>query len=529
MKKMLLYILFFSLWTSSFAQNNTIVSPLQKHQYESLIYSIDSNYYPSITSFQDVEYSNLLSDKNALISYNKPNYLIETSPIFEIGGGIDIGEKRFLSRNALGITSSFSSDKFKFKLNYSYHIASLPNYLDSVYHQQKVIPSIAIPNEIKNNLYAFHNLNFMFSYKIKDYFKAEIGHGEHFFGDGYRSLLLSDNASNYPYLKLQTDISKKIRYVNLYGKLTDVRESIDKGYFSHNQKYFASHYITWNATKRLKLSFFEAVVWETEDSLRKRGIELYYLNPVILYRPVEFALGSPDNVLMGLNASMTIGKNNVLYAQLLLDEFYLNEIRAGISHILHPNDSTINYGAWVNKQAVQFGIKSYQVFGIKNSFARAEFNMIRPYTYSHRQIKQNYAHHNQSLAHPWNSNIYEFIFQFNYYSKRWSVENTFMYSLVGIDKDSSTHVGQNIYQLTWDSPVNNSVSVNYYGNEIGQGSQQYILFNKTTFNYLLIPDYNVFISCGYIYRKQLSRESSLNTSYFFLRISSGISDWFTNM
>jgi hypothetical protein len=174
----------------------------------------------------------------------------------------------------------------------------------------------------------------MFSYKINENIKIEIGHGEHFFGDGYRSLLLSDNASNYPYIKMQTNISKKIRYVNLYGKLTDISESMEKGYFSHSQKYFASHYLTWNATKKLKLSFFEAVVWETEDSLRKRGVELYYLNPVILYRPVEFALGSPDNVLMGINASMTIGKKTVLYSQLLLDEFYLNEIRVDF-HIFY--------------------------------------------------------------------------------------------------------------------------------------------------------------------------------------------------
>ena len=60
---------------------------------------------------------------------------------------------------------------------------------------------------------------------------SQFGHGKHFIGDGYRSMLLSDNAFNYPYLKITTDVWK-VRYVNLFSSYQDLRDEFEMAWDS---------------------------------------------------------------------------------------------------------------------------------------------------------------------------------------------------------------------------------------------------------------------------------------------------------
>jgi len=91
----------------------------------------------------------------------------------------------------------------------------------------------------------------------------------------------------------------------------------------------------------------------------RRFAEFNYLLPVVIYRPVEFSSGSPDNVLAGLNISYAPWKNHIFYSQLAFGEFFMNEVRADLLHTFGLADSTLNHGAWVNKQAIQFGYRNF--------------------------------------------------------------------------------------------------------------------------------------------------------------------------
>jgi hypothetical protein len=104
------------------------------------------------------------------------------------------------------------------------------------------------------------------------------------------------------------------------------------------------HYLDVNIGKKnsLTVGIFEAVMWKPAAS---RGYELHYLNPIIFLRPVENSVGSPDNALLGTNIRWKLNSRNTLYAQLMLDELLLDEVRAG-------------KGWWGNKQAFQLGYKS---------------------------------------------------------------------------------------------------------------------------------------------------------------------------
>ena len=113
-------------------------------------------------------------------------------------------------------------------------------------------------------------------------------------------------------------------------------------------------------------------------------------------------------------------------------------------------------GYWANKQSYQFGVKSFDCFNVKNLFLQGEFNMVRPYMYSHYDGEDNYAHLNQPLAHPWGANFYEIVARAQYNYKRFYFQYKMNFGQWGDDittKDGEfQYYGHDIYQ-------------NYYVNE----------------------------------------------------------------
>ena len=173
---------------------------------------------------------------------------------------------------------------------------------------------------------------------VSRHVNLELGHGRHFLGNGMRSLFLSDFSTDYFYLKLNTRVWK-FHYQNIFGELTRPDRSSDPGDRLLPKKYFAAHYLSLNILPTLHVGLFETVVFARENQF-----ELQYLNPVILYRTVEGAIGSPDNVLLGLDVKWNLFKKASIYTQFVLDEFKISEITAGT-------------GWWANKYGLQLGIK----------------------------------------------------------------------------------------------------------------------------------------------------------------------------
>lgn len=68
-------------------------------------------------------------------------------------------------------------------------------------------------------------------------------------------------------------------------------------------------------------------------------------------------------------------------------------------------------GWWANKWALQLGVKYIDI--IPNLDAQLEFNMARPFTYTHSE-DVNYSHYNQPLAHPLGASFYEVMLNVRY-------------------------------------------------------------------------------------------------------------------
>ena len=451
---------------------------------------------------------NYLTNNNSLV-LRKRKISVFLNPIFNYSFHNDLKSKKSGNESAIGADLGIQfGNKFYGNINYFSGNTLFVSNFDSITKQNHIIPGYGYAYKTGNS-YCYQNLSFNLAYAPTENFRIEAGKGNTFLGDGYRSLLLSENSNSYPFLKLTTKVWR-LKYVNLFANFKDVRFS-DGNKSEFVNKYSSFHYLSWNVTKRINFSFFEAIMWESSDTIENRGFDVNYINPAILYRPVEFSLNSPDNALMGFNLSVKLFKKQVFYGQLLLDDFIMGEVKNDIVHSI-TKDSTMKYGSWMNKQSFQLGIKSFDLFHIKNLTFQTEYNLVRPYTYSHKHIYESYSNYSQSLAHPFGANFWESVTLLKYNQKRFFLQAKFSYCKIGMDSTNS-HFGQNILQPTWDSPTGFNVPVSQYGNVVGQGITTTIKSGDLQIGYLLNPSINLKVFCGITY---LTKNSILQNDQYLL-------------
>lgn len=339
-----------------------------------------------------------------------------------------------------------------------------------------IIPGRGIAKEFGENAFDYPIATGYLSYSPSKFFNVQFGHGKNFIGDGYRSLLLSDNASPYPYFKLNTTFWK-LKYTNTWMSLRDVRPAVTAD-GSFRTKYMANHYLSINVSKRLNIGLFENVIWENDND---RGFDLNYLNPVIFYRAIEFSTGSRGgNAIIGLTGKYKWSDSFNTYAQLLIDEFSSGDITGGEC-------------SYKNKIGYQLGIKYFNAFNVPNLIVQAEYNQVRPYTYSHNSITLNYGHNNQSQAHLWGANFREYIGILRYKHKRYYGLGKLIYGERGFDFKDGVAYGGNIFTSEDDRPADN-------GNNLLQGNKATSFYGELELGYIINPATNFKVYATAIYR-----------------------------
>lgn len=364
-----------------------------------------------------------------------------------------------------------------------------------------------------NNSFSYQYYSGSVSYSPSRIFNFRAGRDKHFWGDGYRSLFLSDNASPFPFLQLSAT-AWRFKYVSLFAMLSD--RTSGPLHSSSKSKYGTFHYLSWNVSRRVNFSLFESIIWQGTHPDRYRSFDVNYLNPVIFFRPVEYSLGSSDNSFLGGGFRIRLGEQykTHLYGQAILDEFLLKEVMAFFKKLGHLNDPTYPYGWWGNKQGVQLGIRAMDMFTLKNLDQRLEFNAVRPYTYSHGSVQQNYGHANEALAHPLGANFTELVSITDYRYKRFTAEWEFLYQVYGKDKDS-TNWGQNIFLSYTNHPLE-------YGNKFWQGLKTQIVYTHFKLGYLIVPAEGIRAEAGLAVRKESNSVNTQSSTYFFIGIRTGL-------
>ncbi len=280
--------------------------------------------------------------------------------------------------------------------------------------------------------------------------QIQFGHDKNFIGSGIRSMILSDFSPAYLHLKISTQIGR-VQYMNLYAQASNRQIPLAVNNTELiPPKYFSLQHLSINVNKNLNIGLFESIVF----GKRAIGFDLNYLNPVIFLRYVEGNLGSVDNSILGADFKYNFKKHYSIYGQLVLDEFNISQFKQS--------------GWWGKKYAAQIGGRYIDVMGVKNLDFQAEYNLARPFTYSHSSSYSNYVNYNLPLAHPLGANFKEFLFVARYQPiDRLSFNFTYLNATHGKD-DGIINWGGNItrnYNLYRPSD---------FGNEIGQGRTEFI-------------------------------------------------------
>lgn len=454
-----------------------------------------------------------------LVAFQGENYWFTGDVVVDLQLGKDVqSEVAFTYNNTrgaifqggLGKNFNFYTVVFESQGRFADYFNRYAESIDPFGGNPAIIPGRGIAKEFLDDGYDFPVAEGYLSYKVSDFFNVQFGHGKNFIGDGYRSLLMSDIASPYPYFKLNTSFWK-LKYTNTFMSLRDVREEVSaEG--SYRTKYMANHYLSLNLTKRFNLGLFESVIWQNDNG---RGFDANYLNPVIFYRSIEFSTGARGgNAIIGITAKYKWNDQINLYGQWIIDEFSTEKVFGG-------NQS------WKNKLGYQLGIKYFDAFNIPDLYLQAEYNQVRPYTYSHNSVVLNYGHNNQSLAHLWGANFREIIGIARYRKDRLFGSAKIIYGKRGFDFNNGSddqYYGGNIYRSERDRAFEDGV-------KIGQGNTTTSLFSEVEAGYIINPVTNLKVFGSFIYRDfnpQVNTDLVFkeNTFWFNVGIRTDIFNWY---
>ena len=371
------FILFFLVNLNISAQHsNLLLGNNYSSNFNYLLYN-NSNYHTSfksiIKSDLDFNIDSIFQEKNIsdysnwylrklfsehFIILKGEDYKVLASPVVNFSKGKELNQSKNTFTNTRGfLIEGDLGKKISFYSSFVENQSIFPNYVDGFIKEKRVVLGQGYARDFKKTGFDYAMSSGYVSYRENNIFAIQFGHGKHFIGDGYRSLLLSDNTFNYPYLRIQTTFWK-VQYTNLYAEFQDINYFLNNGLANYDQmgyakKYMSSHYLSINLTKKLNISLFESVIWRMNHAPGSNGFDVNYLNPITMLRPIEFSVNSPDNVLVGLNTKYKLPFSSYLYAQLVLDEFSLNDLKK-------------NNGFWANKFGYQIGCKIFNSFGINN-------------------------------------------------------------------------------------------------------------------------------------------------------------------
>ncbi|MEP4094926.1 hypothetical protein [Reichenbachiella sp.] len=426
-------------------------------------------------------------------------FKLRVNPILYLSAGRDSnsGSSPFINTRGAQIRGSID-EKIGFYSSIEESQAVFPKYVQDYTTEGGVVPNEAFWKKFGDHGVDFFTARGYFTFNASKHIALQFGYDKNFVGNGYRSLLLSDFSAPSTFLKIQTKVWR-IQYTNLYTELVaDAPFSSfgSNGTAEFPKKFLTAHHLSVNVTNNFNVGIFEAIIFNRGDSTGT-AFEWNYLNPIIFYRSIEQYTGSPDNALFGFDWKWNLTKGVQFYGQGLLDEMVISELKAG-------------NGWWGNKFSIQLGGKYYNAFGISNLDVQVEYNLSRPFTYSHESIFTNYSHYRQPLAHPLGANFKEAVFIARYQPvPKLYLTGKFIASQYGTDP-----IGQN---LGADVLKDYTTRTQEYGNTLGQGISNDQLFADLTASYML--KHNLFIDLRHVYRKRDSADPALTSTTNFSSIA----------
>jgi hypothetical protein len=326
-----------------------------------------------------------------LVKSKEKKFQFKVDPLlnFEFGRDTEDTLQRSLYTNTRGFIASGSIGKdFYFETMLSENQSVFPNYIETYNRNTGIVPGQGRWKTFKSRGFDYAFSSGFFSYQPSKHLNIQAGHGKQKIGQGYRSLLLSDNSFNYPFARFTQQWFKgRLQYTNIYAAFMNLRSASEKIVPNTErifQKKAASfQYLSLNLSKWFNLGFFQGLIWRVGDKNNVQHIEWQYVNPVIFTNLAYYGLNNRNNILIGGDLNIKITNRISVYAQVMADDL--------------SNTRVIGNGF-----GYQAGIKYFNAFKVKNLFLQAEYNDVSESSYTSPitdTSDQSYSHYNQNIAY----------------------------------------------------------------------------------------------------------------------------------
>ncbi len=437
------------------------------------------------------------------IIHHSKNFNLKINPLFDLTYKKSPDYNQTFYNNTRGI--EFKGDmgkRISFYTAFYENEARFAPYITDYVNEHRVAPGQGAVKILGNSKFDFSKASAYFTIKASKNITIQAGHYKHFIGEGYRSLLLSDNSFNYPYLRFSATF-EKFQYTVLWNQY----QLFEGAYYSyHQRKYGSVSYLSWTPEPGFEFGLFESVMWPGNTPEEKHNFNLNYFNPIILSRVPIYGLNSKENILLGLNSRIKIYKFAQVFGQLAVDNI----------------DADVSAN---NNYAFQIGFKHFDLFHQKlrnhTLFVHGEFNYISPYTYAYKDVQQSYSHYNQPVTHPNGSGLKELLATAKYSFKDFSLEVRGSYLINSIDT-SSTNFGSNIFL---PNEIQTGI-LSHTGNTPGQGIKNELIHLYSELSFTINPATNMRFFMALHIRENSNQLNSERKTFYSVGIKTNINNYY---
>ncbi|MCC7051409.1 MAG: hypothetical protein IT239_06510, partial [Bacteroidia bacterium] len=139
------------------------------------------------------------------VQVKKDKFYLAIDPVLDINASKDLyADTALYHTNTRGVyVEGAVGKRLAFYSSFYESQSTFPFYLNQFAKTTKVVPGMGRYKSFKTNGYDYAMASGVVSLDVSNHLNIQGGQGKNFIGDGYRSLLLSDNAFNYPFIKSQ--------------------------------------------------------------------------------------------------------------------------------------------------------------------------------------------------------------------------------------------------------------------------------------------------------------------------------------
>lgn len=339
--------------------------------------------------------------KEHLFFLKGDDYFLTVDPLGNFRGGHDVSDTlRIMFRNSRALrVQGDLGDQFSFETFFYENQAKMPRYISQYIVENGALPSEGrVKKSDKSDVWDFGYAMGYISFSPRDNWNFQLGHGKQFVGNGYRSMILSDYAFSYPYLRSTWNFGGgKFQYSATYAQLSSLTRlpEATTPEATFERKFGNFHYLSFKPGTKLEIGLFEGALFKQyEDSVGTVPVHYSAYSPVLGTSLALNGFESTNNVVLGLNVSYNLAQKVQLYGQLVID---------------NPAESKLGY---------QVGIKAVNALGDRLSlqgarrlYLQLEVNSALPYTFATAAEDRNQAwsHMTAPLAHPFGASFTELI------------------------------------------------------------------------------------------------------------------------